>query len=357
MSKLDFRSPNTWRALASIAVIVGATAAAFAWTSGWLGSRTTSQSLVPDPDKPFPAGFRRAHGKGICFSGTFEPAAPAVSYSTARLFSQSETPVVGRFSIGAGNPHAADNSTKTLSMALLLKTDDKQQWRMAMNNEPYFATRNPEGFLAMKKATAVDPATGKPDPQRLAAFLQDYPEASKYLQWAAQKPAPGGFAGATFYSINAFYLVNADSQRQPVRWMMRPHDPFVSIADEQRQKADHNFLFEQLQQRLSQHPIYWDLVLQLAQAGDAVDDPSQPWPNDRQQVVAGTLKVTQLVAQAEGACRDVNFDPSIVPAGVEVSNDPVLNARSGAYSHSWSRREREIGYGNATEAVQKTEVK
>lgn len=151
--------------------------------------------------------------------------------------------------------------------------------------------------------------------------------------------------------------MNADSQRQPVRWMMRPHDPFVSIADEQRQKADHNFLFEQLQQRLSQHPIYWDLVLQLAQAGDAVDDPSQPWPNDRQQVVAGTLKVTQLVAQAEGACRDVNFDPSIVPAGVEVSNDPVLNARSGAYSHSWSRREREIGYGKATEAVQKTEVK
>ena len=198
MSKLDFRSKNTWRALASIAVIVGATAAAFAWTSGWLGSRTTSQSLVPDPDKPFPAGFRRAHGKGICFSGTFEPAAPAVSYSTARLFSQSETPVVGRFSIGAGNPHAADNSTKTLSMALLLKTDDKQQWRMAMNNEPYFATRNPEGFLAMKKATAVDPATGKPDPQRLAVFLQDYPEAGKYLQWAVQKPAPGGLPGRHF---------------------------------------------------------------------------------------------------------------------------------------------------------------
>ena len=101
---------------------------------------------------------------------------------------------------------------------------------MAMNNEPYFATRNPEGFLAMKKATAVDPATGKPDPQRLAAFLQDYPEASKYLQWAAQKPAPGGFAGATFYSINAFYLVNADSQRQPVRWMMRPHLIHLSLS-------------------------------------------------------------------------------------------------------------------------------
>jgi hypothetical protein len=27
-------------------------------------------------------------------------------------------------------------------MALLLKTDDKQQWRMAMNNEPFFATHS-----------------------------------------------------------------------------------------------------------------------------------------------------------------------------------------------------------------------
>jgi catalase len=41
-------------------------------------------------------------------------------------------------------------------MALLLKTDDKQQWRMAMNNEPFFATHSPEGFLALRKATAVD---------------------------------------------------------------------------------------------------------------------------------------------------------------------------------------------------------
>jgi len=95
MSKLDFRSPNTWRALASIAVIVGATAAAFAWTSGWLGSRTTSQSLVPDPDKPFPAGFRRAHGKGICFSGTFEPAAPAVSIPPRGSFHSRKPPLSG----------------------------------------------------------------------------------------------------------------------------------------------------------------------------------------------------------------------------------------------------------------------
>ena len=348
MSKLDLRSKKTWGALASIAVVAGTLAFAFAWTAGWLGSRTVSQALVGETPKPFPPGFRRAHGKGICFAGTFTPNSSANSLSTSRLFSQQEVPVVGRFSIGTGDP---------LSMALLLKTDDKQQWRMAMNNEPFFATHSPEGFLALRKATAVDAATGKPDPQRLADFLKAYPEAEKYLKWAAQKPAPGSFAGATFYSINAFYLVNSQGDRQAVRWMMRPHEPFLSMSDEQRQKANDNFLFENLRQRLAQKPLYWDYVLQLAQRGDPVDDPSQPWPDDRKQMVAGTLEVTRVEAQSEGACRDVNFDPSIVPAGVAVSDDPILNARSAAYSHSFSRREREIGYGKATEAVQKQEVK
>nr|HAS1763613.1 catalase [Enterobacter asburiae] len=194
-------------------------------------------------------------------------------------------------------------------------------------------------------------------PQRLKDFLKAYPEAEKYLKWATQKPAPGSFAGATFYSINAFYLVNAQGDRQAVRWMMRPHEPFLSMSAEQRQKADDNFLFENLRQRLAQKPLYWDYVLQLAQPGDPVDDPSQPWPEDRKQMVAGTLEVTRVEAQSTGACRDVNFDPSVVPAGVAVSDDPILNARSAAYSHSFSRREREIGYGKATEAVQKQEVK
>ncbi|MBL3967073.1 catalase family peroxidase [Burkholderia sp. KCJ3K979] len=357
MSKLDFRSTRTWGALAAIAAVAGALMSTLAWTAGWIGSRTTSVSLVSETPQPFPPGFRRAHGKGVCFVGTFRPDRAAVPLSTARVFTQADIPVVGRLSIGTGSPYAADNSTTTLSMALLLTTDDKQQWRMAMNNQPYFATHEPEGFLAMQQATAPDPATGQPDPARVSAFLKAYPEAEKFMKWAAQEPAPGSFAGATFYSVNAFYLVAADGHRQPVRWMMRPHDPFIPMSDAQRQKADHDFLFEGVRERLARKPLHWDYVLQLAQPGDPVDDASQPWPADRKQLVAGTLEMTRVVEQAEGACRDINFDPSIVPAGVAVSNDPILNARSGAYAHSFNRREREIGYGKATEAVGKQEVK
>ncbi|AZD30821.1 catalase family peroxidase [Pseudomonas chlororaphis] len=357
MSELNLKSRYTWGALAMIFAIVGGMTAAFAWTAGLIGTRPTTQALVEQPPPSFPAGFRRAHGKGICFVGAFRADKAAGTLSTARVFSQPTVPVVGRFSIGTGDPHAADSSTNTVSMALLLVTNDQQQWRMAMNNQPYFATRDAQGFLAMQKATAVEPATGKPDPNRLATFLKAYPEAKKFLDWSEQAPSPGSFAGVDFYGVNAFFLVASDGDRQPVRWTMRAHEPFTALGGEQLQMAGHDFLFDDLRQTLSQHPLYWDLVMQLAQPGDPLDDPSQPWPQERKQVVAGTLEVTGVVEQAEGACRDVNFDPSIVPAGIEVSDDPVLSARSGAYSRSFNMRLSEIGHGKATEAVGKPEEK
>jgi hypothetical protein len=75
-----FEVQKTWGALAAIAVVAGTLASAFAWTAGWLGSRTVSQALVGETPKPFPPGFRRAHGKGICFAGTFTPNGSADSF-------------------------------------------------------------------------------------------------------------------------------------------------------------------------------------------------------------------------------------------------------------------------------------
>jgi hypothetical protein len=80
-----FEVQKTWGALAAIAVVAGTLASAFAWTAGWLGSRTVSQALVGETPKPFPPGFRRAHGKGICFAGTFTPNGSADSFNLPPL--------------------------------------------------------------------------------------------------------------------------------------------------------------------------------------------------------------------------------------------------------------------------------
>ena len=108
-----------------------------------------------------------------------------------------------------------------------------------------------------------------------------------------------------------------------------------------------------LQAGLDQGPVRFDMVMTLAEPGDPIDDPSRPWPEDRTKVVAGTLEVIALHDQSQGRCRDINFDPTIVPTGIVISDDPVLAARSGTYSQSFNARLREIGRGQATEAIGK----
>ena len=43
-------------------------------------------------------------------------------------------------------------------------------------------------------------------------------------------------------------------------------------------------------------------------------------------------------AESDGPCRDFNYDPTILPTGIAVSNDPLLAARSSAYARSFDLR-------------------
>lgn len=90
----------------------------------------------------------------------------------------------------------------------------------------------------------------------------------------------------------------------------------------------------------------WNLVVTTAEPGDAIDDPSVPWPESRDQVVAGVLSLDRMQSQEQGACGQINFDPLILPSGVRGSDDPILAARSAVYSQSFNRRERERATGN-----------
>ncbi|MRH01964.1 catalase [Xanthomonas sontii] len=359
MSRPDPTPPprRPWLALAGIAAIAAALAAAFAWSAGWLGGpqRLTAQRMTDaiEAGGPPHPGFRRAHSKGVCVSGHFEGNGQGSALSSARVFAQSSVPVLGRLSIGGGDPHGADGAARVRSMALQLRSDDGQEWRTAMNSFPFFVVASTEGFMAQTLAARPDPATGKPDPAKMAAFLQRYPEAKKFQEWAKTAPWSNSWANTQYNGVNAFRFTAADGSTHAVRWSMRPQTPFAPLSAEQRAKADADFLSEDLQARLARGPLRWDLVLTVAAPGDPVDDPSQPWPRDRQQVVAGTLVLDHAEPQATGPCRDLNYDPLILPHGIAGSDDPILAARSAVYSQSFNRREREVARGQAPDATGK----
>ncbi|WP_373987264.1 catalase family peroxidase [Duganella sp. BuS-21] len=340
--------------LLPIALILAVIAALFAWVGGWFGN----QNLTPQKMMDFAEGsgtqaqgFRRAHSKGVCFAGRFAPTPEAAKLSKARAFTQPSIAVIGRFSASSNNPYAPDGASPVRGMAVQLKTDDGQDWRIAMNSFPFFAASTPQAFQAMNEAGRPDPATGKPDPNKMKAVLAANPEIAAFQAWAKTAPRSDSLGSTRFNGVNAFRLTDAAGTERMVRWSMRPRLAFVAMSAEQLKAADPNFLLEDLSRRLASAPLIWDMVVQIAAAGDPITDPSKAWPDTRPEATLGTLTVARAEAQATGPCRDINFDPLILPDGIAASDDPVLHARSAAYSVSFNRREREISAGKTSHPV------
>jgi len=328
--------------LLGIAAILAVAVAAFAYVSGRLDpDRLKPRDLVNalQTNNGVHPGYRRNHAKGVCVIGYFEGNGQLQALSSSSVFAQGRTPVVGRFALPSGNPYAPDSSVPLRSFALRFNLANGQQWRTGMNSMPVFPVGTPEAFYAMLKAGTPDPATGKPKPDAMPAFFAAHPETGPFLAWVKGAKPSASYATETYNSINAFYLDNADGQRQAVRWSVVPEATDSTPAGP---SAGADFLQADLAQRLAGGPLRWTLRMTLAEPGDPVDDASKAWPAGRKTVDAGTLVVERMQPQITGQCRDVNYDPTILPSGIEASNDPLLAARSAAYASSYLRRTSEV---------------
>jgi catalase len=328
--------------LAAIAAVVAVLAGAFAYEAGWLTpSRLTTGTIIDafEQNAGRHPGFRRNHAKGLCVEGYFDSNGSAAALSEAAVFAPGRTPVIGRLAIPGSNPEAPDNSVPIRSMALLFMQQDGQQWRTGMNSVPVFPVHTPEQFYRQLVASRPDPSTGKPDPAKLKAFFAANPETKPFMMWVKGHPASSSFANGTYSSVNAFYFVTADGKRTAVRWSMQPELPYAPLTD--AEKGKQKYLAEDLYQQLQLGSVRWHLILTVGAPGDPTDDATKQWPADRPQIDAGTLVVEHATSQENGSCRDVNFDPTILPAGIVPSDDPLLAARSAAYALSYKRRTRE----------------
>ena len=342
-------------AIVLIGVAVGGSAAAFAYTSGWLSpGRLTPERIVDALGHRGgdPVGHRRNHAKGICFTGSFEPNGVGARLSTARVFAPGSNPVVGRFAVAVGNPAAPDTAGRVRSMAIQITTPDGQEWRSGMNNSPVFVVSTPQAFYEATLAATVDPASGKPDPQANARFVAAHPETAAFNHWAQTAPWTASFADQSYNSLTAFRFIDQAGHDQAVRWSMQPIIPMQPVPPVQLAQLGSDFLSADLKQRLAAGPLRWRLVVTLAAAGDPTNDATKAWPADREQIEVGTLVVRAAQDEADGPCRDINYDPTVLPAGIQISDDPLLPARSSAYANSFDRRTAELGLGHDAAALE-----
>lgn len=315
----------------------------FLYAAGLFGGHgTTAQKFVNLQENNKPQfSFRRAHAKGVCLAGEFVSSGLLAPYSTSEFFQEGAQPFVGRFSIAGGNPLAPDLAAPVRSLALSFASDSGQRWRTAMNTPPVMAVRTPEDFYQQIQVLTPDPATGKPDGEKIKAFFAAHPETAAFNQWKQGYTPTTSFATEQYHSINAFYLLDAKGQRQAVRWVAVPQASAQAMADD-ISASERDALQLELAQRLENDPVRFDLMVSFADASDDENDATIAWPAERKTINAGTVVISAVHAQNGGACDGINFDPLVLPRGMQATADPILNARGSAYAESYRRRAREI---------------
>ena len=203
---------------------------------------------------------------------------------------------------------------------------------------PIFGSPTPQALVDGLLARRPDPATGQPNPQAVAAFVAANPAATLQGRWLAATLPPASWATTPYWGVNAFRFRGADGEVRHARWVFEPRAGTLRLTEEQMRTLPNDFLAEELRRRVTEAPVEFDMVLQFPGAGDDVTNPTVAWPDDRPRAVVGRLTVTEVAPGPGGACDPISFMTLEQAPGVELSDDPTLQARAAAYAVSLSRR-------------------
>jgi catalase len=279
---------------------------------------------------------RAVHAKGIVLEATFEPATEARQLSKAEIFAGKVQATV-RLSDTTGIPEIPDGDPNASPHGLAIK------FTLADGSEMDVVTHSFNGFPAataadfdqfLKAAAASGPGTAKPTP--IEKYLQAHPEAVPFL--TQQNPPPESFATTTYFGVNAFAFIDASGKKTTVRYRFVPQVGEKYLDATVAASKGPNYLMDEIEERIGKSAVLFDWFAQIAQPGDKADDPSKPWPEDRQLVKLGTLAITGKAADQEGLSKSLLFLPNNVPDGIEPV-DPMIDVRSAAYPISFSERQ------------------
>jgi catalase len=280
-------------------------------------------------------GRRASQARGICAAGAFIPAPSASGIVKSPLFARPSVPAVVRLSIGGGNPDVSDKlrSVRGLSARLY---DGAETYDLALQSEPVFFAATPASFVSFLEAHVPDPATGRPDPQKIAAHFAAHPDGRLQPSLLAAHAAPASYATTPYYSTNAFVFENAAGTGQGARIVVEPAAGRRYLSAQEEKDFPDRYLEGELAARLEKGAVAFAVFAQLPAPGDSMVDPSQLW-RGAGKVALGTLQIRTMAAA--DTCDPLVFIPLRLPDGMAPSDDPVLKARTESYSLSHSRRE------------------
>jgi catalase len=277
---------------------------------------------------------RVVHVKGAWAEATFTATPEGGALCRAPFLRGTPVPALVRFSNGGGNPVVHDGDRGGRGIGVKLQLDDGARTDLLGISVPVFTSRTPEDFVAYVRLARRHPETGEPDFAAIGAFLEAHPETAAALAAAGALPPPASWLTIAYNGIHTFRWIAPDGAAHWVRTRWMPDGGVETLTDEDAQARDRDYLAADLRDRLARGPASFTLLARLAQPEDALDDPTAPWPEEREAVAVGRLAIERAIDAPETLSDIRVFDPMRLCDGIDPSADPILHFRPKVYDVS-----------------------
>jgi len=217
------------------------------------------------------------------------------------------------------------------------KNGRRQHTDIISHSTPFFPVNSGEGFLGLLQALGASAAPDAPkNPSPIEAFLGKNPAAAAFV--TAPKPFPSSFGTEKYFGVNAFKLISSDGKETFVRYRITPDAGESHITDEEAKGKDAAYLHNEIQTRIIDGGVSFSWWAQIAEEGDITNDATERWPEDRKLVKLGTISLNKIADDNDEEQRKIIFDPIPRVAGVDASDDPLLDQRADLYLQSGKER-------------------
>jgi catalase len=289
------------------------------------------KAVAGDPPK-----VRASFAKGQCVRGTYVPSDRAVEITKSQSFIKPSR-VLARFSVGGGNPTAADTDKFVLrGFSFRLGGDDDRSDILAQSAPVHFA-RTPDQMLAFLQARIPGP-DGKPDMEKIRAFSAANPETLHQASYLAARSLPASFAGTTYWGVHCFSTTNSQSKTRFIKFKVAPVGKDTTLTEDEAAKKSADFLHDDLESRIGTGDVRFNVMALLDRPGDPTMDVTIRWPGEdhREAVRLGTIVITGI--EPNKACDASIFDPENLAEGIGHPPDEIFAARRAAYIVSLGKR-------------------
>jgi catalase len=279
---------------------------------------------------------RAIHSKGIVAEGIFTPAAGAAALSKAAHLQRSPSSVTVRFSnfSGVQSTPDLDGNASPRGMAVKFYCPGGVTTDIVAHSFNGFPTATAEEFRQLFVALH-DSGLDAKSPTALERFFDSHPAARAFFE--AEKPAPVSYGTLPYFGINSFRFSNAQGVVRHGRYRLAPAAGAHYVQQQERSRLAGDYLRDELQRRLSDEVVTFDLEVQIADGGDKIADPSIVWPNERATITLGTIDINKVANDSAAAEQTLIFSPARVISGIEAA-DPMIQVRDEAYAVSYDRR-------------------